>query len=1153
MRFTIFILFLSLSQSFAVNSYSQETKLSLEMRNARVEDVIDKIEKNSEFFFMYNKNMVDVDRKIDINVKEKVVSEILDNMFANTDITYSIKDRQIMLINKNMVGIANESGTQQQKAVSGKVTNAAGVPLPGVTVAVKGTTNGVITDNNGNFSLANIPVNATLKFSFVGMKSKEVEVGNQTKINISLEEETVYLDEVVAIGYGTQKKINLTGAVSLAKKEDIENRPVATVQQALQGLVPNLTLSVNSSGGEPGGSMNMNIRGLQSFGGSSAPYVLVDGIPMDINNIDPSDIESISVLKDAASSAIYGARASNGVILITTKTGKDNKSGVSVSYSTNFALSSPLKLPQLADAMSFALAENDAAKNIGTSPWYTADALSRLAQNIASPGSAPTMYGKSDGLSWDIGAMGLGAAANTDWYSIFYKKFGTRQKHNLNVSGTAGKIDYYLSAGYYEEQGLFKAWDDSYDRYNFDGKISSQATSWLKISALFKYNSYKQDFPWATDGRGRIYDLITKVKPTMPAFYPGTDVWTQESNVLTRRDTRDVTVGKQLIISPRVVIEPIKGWVTNIELNYISNNDRNTKSSLTVPWIRPNGDLAYSPTQPSTMFNPTLNTNDYLSPTVYSNYTRSFGKHNLVVMAGYQQEVYNYFNLAATSNYLLSDAIPSVSTAVGTKTVADGQGHWATQSLFGRVSYNFNEKYFVEANFRADGSSRFEPSKRWGDFPSFSAGWVLSKERFFPFKKQIDFFKIRGSYGTLGNQNVANYLYVPTMPIDQSYWLFGNNRLWTVGTPNLNSINLTWEKVSTKDIGLDIKLLKNRLSGTFDWYEAYTTDLVGPGLAVPAVLGTSVPKTNSGEIRTRGFELELSYKNNIRDFYYEIGGVLSDNISVVTKYNNPTNLLNTSVGNTPNNYYVGQRLGDLWGYQTAGLFQTAAEVTGWADQQAIYAGTWRTGDVKYVDQNKDGKVNYGKNTLDDHGDMKVMGNELPRFIYGFHMSGSWKGFELAAFFQGIGKLDQWVSEADNGNYFRGPANGPLHATVLKEQLDYWRDDTSPLGANPNAYFAKPYSVFTGENNKNYQIPNDRFMQNGAYLRLKNLQLGYTIPKSITQKVSIAKAKIYISGENLLTITKLMIFDPEAAVRGGIGDAKVYPLAKLYSVGLNINF
>jgi TonB-linked SusC/RagA family outer membrane protein len=1078
--------------------------------------------------------------------------------YCKPDVLKLMQKLKVMFILMLLAIFTVQAG--EQTSITGTVKDNSNQPLPGVTVLIKGTTQGTVTNADGVFTISNVPSNGTLVFSFVGMQTQEIQVGNQTTINVTLVSSSIGLDEVVAIGYGTQKKVNLTGAISVVSSEAIQDRPVASTQQALQGLVPNLTISVGSSGGEPGGEMNMNIRGIQSFGGSSAPYVLVDGIPMGINDIDPNDIESISVLKDAASSAIYGARASNGVILITTKTGKSNKSGANVSYSNNFAMTTPLNLPEMAETMNFALAMNDAAKNIGISPWYSEEVLGRLAQNIANPGSAPEMLGRPDGLTWNIGAMGLGAAANNDWYDIYFKDHGFRQKHNLSVSGASGNIDYYLSAGFYDEKGLFKEWEDTYKRYNFDSKISSQATSWLKISVLFKYNNDKQDFPWQQDGRGRIYDLITKIKPTMPMKYPGSDIWTQESQVETRRASRDVTIGRQMVLSPRITIEPVKNWVTNVDVNYILNNDRdtkdnvqNTKTATMAPWVRPNGDIAYSPTKESTSYNPTMYSNEYLSPTVYSSYFRNFGKHFASVMAGYQQEVYKYSNLLAQASYLLSDAVPSVSTAVGTKTVSDQIGHWSTQSFFGRLNYNFDEKYFLEANFRTDGSSRFEPGEQWGNFPSVSAGWVLTKENFFPLKDHIDFFKIRASYGSLGNQNVANYLYVPTMPVSQSMWLFGNNRLWTVGTPNLTSIDLTWEKVSTTDVGFDFRILNDRLSGAFDWYEALTTDLVGPGQAVPVVLGAPVPRTNSGEIRTRGWEVELSWKHKVRDFYYEIGGVLSDNQSEVTKYNNPTNVLNTSPGNTPNNYYVGQKLGDLWGYKTAGLFQTAEEVAGWANQQAVYAGTWRTGDVKYVDQNGDGFVNFGKNTVDDHGDMVVVGNQSPRYTYGFNFNAAWKGFDLGLFFQGIGKIDLWLSEADNGNYFRGNANGPLHATVLKEHMDYWRDDTSPLGANPNAYFAKPYSVFTGENNKNYQTPNDRYMQDGSYLRLKNLQLGYTIPKSVTQKVNIANVKIYLSGENLITFTDLMLFDPEQTARGGIGDAKIYPLAKLYSVGLNINF
>ncbi|MEO6001198.1 MAG: SusC/RagA family TonB-linked outer membrane protein, partial [Chitinophagaceae bacterium] len=447
-------------------------------------------------------------------------------------------------------------------------------------------------------------------------------------------------------------------------------------------------------------------------------------------------------------------------------------------------------------------------------------------------------------------------------------------------------------------------------------------------------------------------------------------------------------------------------------------------------------------------------------------------------------------------------------------------------------------------NFRADGSSRFESGKRWGYFPSVSAGWVASKEKFYPFKNAINFFKLRGSFGQLGNQNVDNYLYIPTLGINQSTFLFSGQRLWTVTAPNISSINLTWEKVKTLDFGTDLAFLKNRLSVTFDWYESHTNNLVGPGQALPAVLGTSVPRENSGEIRTRGFELEMSYKDHIGDFYYQIGGNLSNNKSVVTSYNNPTGILST--------YYKGQVLGETWGYNTAGLFQTTNEVSSWADQSFLWSGKWNTGDLKYVDLDNNSKINNGKNTADDHGDMVIVGNQLPQFTYGLKAGASWKGFDLSAFFQGVGKQDLYISEIFNGNVLRGPANGPLHMMVYKEHLDYWRDGSSPLGANPNAYFPKPYSVFDGDNSKAFGRPTDRYLQNGAYLRLKNIRLGYTIPAKISNKVLIRNANIYFSGENLFIFKHIDLLDPEET-GGRNGDGRTYPLAKSLSFGLNVNF
>ncbi len=1033
-----------------------------------------------------------------------------------------------------------------QRKISGFVQDAStNSPLSGATISIQNGKTTSLSKEGGAFEITAPKGRSVLEISFVGYDTRTLVVGaNETNVVINLARSAASaLNEVVVVGYGTKKKVDLTGAISTVSAKEIESRPISNTQQALQGLVPNLNLSVSNAGGEPGGSMDMNIRGLQSFGGSNAPYVLVDGVPMEINNIDPSTIQSISVLKDAASSAIYGARAAYGVILITTKSGENNKTGAHVSYTTNFALAKPVFFPKLVGAMDFALAENDAATNNGGSPWYNADALDRLAKNIAKPGSAPVMYGRADGQSWDIGAMGLGAAANTDWYKILFKDLALHQKHSLSVSGANEKVDYYLSAGWYNEQGLLRYGNESFNRYNFDGKINVKATSWAKLSVLFKYNYGQQLFPWQQSlGRGRIYDMMTKLKPTMPAKYPGSDIWTQESRIAEWQASRDNTTSRNLIISPRIIIEPIKGWVTNLDLNYTQNNDQEVFIAKQWYWLKPNGDLA--PGTGSTAYNPNINTNAYLSPNLYSSYTRSFGKHNLAIMAGYQQETYDYFDLSGTAGSLLSDNVPSVSTAVGTKTINDGIGHWATQSVFGRLNYNYNDKYLLEANVRADGSSRFEPGKQWGTFPSVSAGWVASKEKFFPLKDQINFFKIRASYGSLGNQNVDNYLYVPTLPISQSNYLFGGDRLWAVGTPNLSSVNLTWEKVSTMNLGADFTLLRNHLSGSFDWYQTYTTNLVGPGSAVPALLGTAVPKQNDGEVRTRGFELELNWKNNIGDFYYEVGGNFSNNRSVVTKYNNPNKILST--------YYQGEVLGELWGYETAGLFQSTSEVTSWVDQSFIYSGKWNPGDLKYVDLDNNKLINNGTNTATDHGDMTIIGNTLPQYRYAFHAGASWRGFDFYVLFQGVAKQTLWLADLFNGAVYRGPANGPLHAMVYQGQLDYWRDASSGLGPNPNAFYPKPYSVYDGQNHKNYGNPTDRYTPSGAYLRLKNLRVAYSIPERISKKALISHAQIYLSGENLLVFSKFKLLDPEE-VGGRNGDGRTYPLSKSYSLGLNINF
>jgi len=1161
MKLSTILLLVSTWHIFAAGVYSQDTELTLELGETSVGEVLAEIENQSEFYFLFNQKLVDTEREVTVEMKDKKVNEILDEIFTGTTTEYVVMDRQIVLSPKEY--LAEVKASIQDRTVSGMVVDEDGLPLVGVSVSIKGISVGTITDAEGNYSLSDIPDETSLVFSYVGMLTEEIQVGAQTTIDMVLSQDFLGLEEVVVVGYGTQKKVNLTGAVSVAGKEAIENRPVSNVQQALQGLVPNLVIAPTMAGGEPGAEMGMNIRGLTSFANMEAefngdlesvrsgPYILVDGIPMGMNDVDPNDIESVSVLKDAASTAIYGARAAYGVILITTKKGEQ---GTRVSYSGNFGWSAPTIWPDFADHMSTIHAHNDAAVNAGASKWYDDDAIERMEQNLADPGSAPGMIPKRNNLNWDIENTGMKGTANEDWRSIIFNESAPQHKHNLSISGGNESINYYLSGGFFKEEGLLKHLTDDFTRYNMDAKINAKATSWMKLNFLVKYRQGLEEYPW-TQGFGRDYMInwLNKIKPGTPSKYPDTDIWTKQSGMSRYQSSREEYTRRQLVISPRIILEPVKGWVTNLEFNYRTNTDDQNITINQYYWMRPNGDLVYTPPRSGTEYTSNMFTNVYMSPNIYSSYTRSFGRHNMAIMVGYQNESFQYSNLLSNATHLLSDATPSLSTSVGEYTVDDQIGHSATESFFGRVNYNFSEKYLFEFNLRRDGSSRFEADKCWGTFPSFSAGWVFSQENFYPLKDVINFLKFRGSFGSLGNQNVANYLYIPTMAVDQSYWLFGGERLWTVWTEDNTSIDLTWEKVSTIDFGVDLRSLKNRLSATFDWYESKTTDLVGPGAVLPAVLGMPVPKRNEGEITTRGWELEISWKDRAGDFSYGFRGILSDYVSRVTKYNNPTKILSTYDwwGYEYPSYYDGKDVGEIWGFESAGLYQSAEDIEAWGvDQNYIYSGAWYPGDLKYVDQDGDGAITVGENTLDEHGDLVVLGNSTLRFQYGVSANLTWKGIDFSMLWQGVAKRDL---DLRTRGTFRGPADAQMHATCYVDHLDYWRDDTSPLGANPDAYFPRPYSEYTGSNDKNFGYPSNRYLQNGAYIRLKNVQIGYTIPSRITRKIFVTRARIYVSGENLLTFTKLMFYDPEAFSGRYYGPGDAYPLSRTISLGLNVNF
>ncbi|CAH8282389.1 TonB-linked SusC/RagA family outer membrane protein [Mariniflexile fucanivorans] len=1074
----------------------------------------------------------------------------------------------------NTIGTEEKTDkTTQQLQISGVVTDANGQPLSGANILEKGTTNGVQADFDGKFLIKVSSEKSIIVASYIGFVTKEVTVNNQKNINIVLNEDVSALDEVVVVGYGTQKKVNLTAALSVVGTEVFADRPTANAVRSLQGTVPGLVISNSTSGGEPGADSNINIRGFITASGGTGnigdaePLVLVDGIRMNMNDINPEDIESVSVLKDAAAASIYGSNAAAGAILVTTKTGKNSKGKAKVSYRSNISFTQPTTYPKLASPIDFAYTMNDARINNFQAPYHDETDLANIRANMANPGSAPSIVSNANGNDWNYGVIGLEGTGATNWDDIIIKKWSQRTKHDLSISGGDQKLNYYVSVGAYDEDGLLAVTDESFQRYNLDAKFSAQVNKWLTVELYSKFLKSFTDFPTQT-GNGstirnktQVLDLLTKIKPTLPQFDP---IYGEELIAHTYypfwKYQRIKTKNDQIILSPKFIIQASKDLKLNVDLNYRRNNNFQEISILAHQMIVPNG-LVDRVSQKESSYSPTVSRTEYFSPNFYATYDKSINNHNFNVTTGITSELNNFYSLNGNTGntYLISNSIVSLNaTATDADTpiqeVNESITNWSTVGYFGRFRYNYKEKYLLEFTYRRDAASRFAPEDRWVGLPSFSAGYNIAKEDFWPIDA-INTFKLRGSYGSLGNQNVANYLYLSLINTGNTTgFLFDGQQANFSQTPGLLSESLTWETVKTTDIGFDLGAFNNKLSMAFSWYRVDTEDMAGPGLDLPAQLGTAPPLRNVGTSRVQGFDFEVNWRQQLGDFGYNIRAVLNDYKQTITEYPNDTNNLN--------NYYEGQNLGEIYGYETDGLFQTNEEATAYTDmvdQSFVNGFAYTAGDLKYVDQNGDGVIDNGSNTLGDSGDLKVIGNTTPRYQYGITLGFNYKNFDFNAFVQGVGKRDVNMVQG-NSQGFRGPSNGPFHAFVWEGHLDYFRgeDTVNPLGPNLDAYFPKPYLNGGGRTNKNYRLNTTHFIQSGAYTRLKSLQIGYTIPKNVTKDLNIDNIRMYVTGENLFTVTDLMFFDPEQVrdFPGNndlLGSASSYPLSRIVSFGVNVSF
>ena len=1166
MKLTMFLVLLAVLTSSA-KTYSQS--FGFNYSNTSIKQILADIEAKSDYSFIYSNDDFDTNKKVDLNVRDVSVKEILDIILDDTGMGYKIMDHLIIL-NKLEGNSSSGMIRQDQKKIKGKVVDSSNMPLPGVSVIIKGTTQGTVTNVDGDYSLSNVPEDAIIEFSFVGMEKQEIPVAGKDLVNVILEESTIGIEEVVAVGYGTQKKINITGAVDVISNEMLENRQAPTVTQALQGQMPGIDFSVGYNGFEPGASMAMDIRGIGSINGGS-PYIVIDGVPGSLDRLNPNDIESISVLKDAAASAIYGARAPYGVILVTTKSGKKEEK-FSVSYSGNMSIRSAARLPEPLDSYTFARVMNEAGDNAG-GRMYGDDDVERIIayQNedwdyLSQFFNDDVTYYESIPSSAGIWATKANGFANYNWYDEWYGS-SVNHQHNVSISGGENKTSYYLSGGLVDQNGILNYGIDYYKRYNLTGKINTAITDWwdIRYETRMAKMDRKHSILTSSWDYYMIFRNIARAYPT-DAKYGGYGQYSRQSQIGQWAESgsydQKITTQNQHLLSTE--IRPLKGWKINGDFAYRSTSY--TQTVLQKTWYEQLEDksyLAFANTSPNSIERDLSNAS-YWTTNIYSSYDFNIDKHNFHFMTGMQAEYNKATIMSAYKTSLISQDVESLEVATGDPEVGESVTHWSTAGFFGRMSYNYNEKYLLEANMRYDGSSVFKEGNRWGFFPSFSAGWNVSREDFWKsISPYINTLKIRASWGQLGNQQVAAYqdLALVSTVSGKLDWLFdgyGDSRLtgYTT-TPSLVSSDLTWETATTKNLGFNFAFLKNKLQADFDLYERVTKNMIGTAASLPGVLGASAPESNNATLQTRGWELVLKWKDNIRNtgLSYFATFNLSDAKSTITKYENSTNLLS--------DYYVGKELNEIWGYTANGLFQTQDELDDYlekVDMSYIY-GSWNTGDVKYEDIDNSGAIDNGSQTLEDHGDLKKIGNSTPRYKWGISAGLNYKNFDFSFLIRGVAKRDYSVGpDSRNENYKFWGIKKALFIALQEDHLDYFRDGEGDAysglyeGAdniNLDAYWARPYNN-KDQNAKNRQH-STRYMIDASYVRLENVQLGYNLPKNLLDKIHLNKVRIYVSGENLFTITDFMNgFDPAAlGYSGSLGMTS--GADKVFSVGINATF
>lgn len=1056
------------------------------------------------------------------------------------------------------IAAMNQNSTADHR-IKGIVIDENGKPLPGVSVMIKGTRQGALTDSSGTFSFM-VPEGTVLSVSFVGYVSQEIPVRDKKDFPIQLKLAAVDLNEVVIVGYGTQKKENLTGAVSQITSEVLENRSLPNLTQGLQGAVPNLNITMMD--GKPIQSPSYNVRGTTSIGQGGNALVLIDGVEGDPSLINPNDVASVTVLKDASSAAIYGARGAFGVVLITTKSAKKGKAAVS--YSSSYSLKKPTSVPdEINNGYLFAKMFSEAfaagsnytqlPKNINKTQKFSQEYLDAFEKHDKDP-SLPKTEVNSEGEYVYY--------ANTDWYDLLYKPNNFATDQNLSVSGSSDNASFYVTGRYYSQEGIFRYNSDNYNTYNFRAKGSIQVFKFLEINNNTSYSNVKYHNPLNVGEGGGVWrNMSDEGHTSAPLLNPdGTLTYSAAYTI------GDMYLGKNGIDMNTNVIRNTTEFIASFfndkfkvhgDFTFQGTNYNQQQKRVPVPYSSKPGIINYVGN----------NTNDlqerydktsYIAANIFGEYENTFNEiHHFKALLGYNFEQSVFKRIQEQRNGLIFPDAQDIGLALGQSiTTTGGWEQWNILGGFFRFNYGFKDRYLLEVNGRYDGSSKFPNDQQFGFFPSVSAGWRLSREPFWHVSTEaITDVKIRASYGSLGNGNINSYQFLEQLGISQSARVLNGQRPQVTSRPGVIPDGLTWETSTTQNLGLDISFLRGRLSFTGDAYVRNTINMFTVGPTLPDVFGASVPKGNYADLKTTGWEATGSwtdqFKAGSKSFHYSVNINLAHYEAVITKFNNPNKNLS--------DYYEGQKVGELWGYITDG-FWTASDV----DQAKVMnanvsnnSSVWLPGDLKYKDVNKDGVISRGSATVSKPGDLVRIGNTTPRYTYGIGLNTDWNNLFFSTFIQGTGRQDWYPSsEADA---FWGQYNRPYNSALKSQLGKIWTED------NPDAYFPRYRGYVALSGQRELSVLQTRYLQNAAYIRLKNIQLGYNLPQNLISRIKMSNARIYVSGENLWVYSPMFKItdhniDPESIrgsdrvlTSGSSGDGQNYPILKSYTIGLNITF